>query len=435
MAELKDGIPLHQPVGKVHKANRRPLRILWAAGVMLVIIAAAAWVMVMQHKQEVVTQEETEMRGDPIPATSEGHAIVTKLLHKQGLTTAGSDPVATDASASVPPVTKTSAPEPNGLAGIPAIDPRDGPQSQEPHLTSEEEEAQQAEQDEIEAIETAPSMQGLPSTSVNQSISPSNADSTAALLAAAKSAEANQGNTANAISKLLHGGDGTGESYGEQNGQAEKQAYYQAGRAKGLMIVPRGIPEPKDACVIHAGWDIPAILEQSADSDLPGELRARVREDVFDSKTGSKVCIPRNSILLGDYNSNVGYAQNRVQVAWHTLEFPDDRPDVDLGNMAGLGADGKAGLGGQVNNHYKRLIGFALLSSAFAAGVELSQNRNTSALAYPSSGQVVGQAVGQQMGEFGSRMTERNANIQPTVNPPAGTHFNVRVNRTIVFME
>ncbi len=85
----------------------------------------------------------------------------------------------------------------------------------------------------------------------------------------------------------------------------------------------------------------------------------------------------------------------------------------------------------------KQLIGFALLSSAFAAGIAVSQNRGsgTANFGYPSAGEVAGAAVGQQMGEFGRKVTERNLNRPPTIQLPPGTRFNIRVDRDIVFTE
>lgn len=186
--------------------------------------------------------------------------------------------------------------------------------------------------------------------------------------------------------------------------------------------------------VVKAGWDIPAILEQGGTSDLPGELRARVRENVYDTATGKYVLIPQNSILVGAYNSEVAYGQNRVQVNWDRLQRPGTEPTIFLNKMNGVDADGLAGLTGSVNNHYKRLIGFALLSSAFAAGITVSQNRNSSAYGYPSNGELAAAAVGQQMGEFGRKITERNLNRPPTIQILAGTRFNVRVDRDIIFV-
>jgi type IV secretory pathway VirB10-like protein len=101
--------------------------------------------------------------------------------------------------------------------------------------------------------------------------------------------------------------------------------------------------------------------------------------------------------------------------------------------MMGQDIQGMAGFHDKVDNHYKRLVGFALLTSVFTAGIELSQRRNTSLLATPTVGQATSSAVGQQLGELGTEVTRKNLSIQPTIKIPAGYRFNVRVNKDILF--
>jgi type IV secretion system protein VirB10 len=86
-----------------------------------------------------------------------------------------------------------------------------------------------------------------------------------------------------------------------------------------------------------------------------------------------------------------------------------------------------------VDHHYKRLIGFAVLTSMFTAAYEISQNRRQSVLTTPSTGQTASAAVGQEMSQLGSQVTRRNLNVQPTIKIPVGFKFNVRVNRDILF--
>ena len=86
-----------------------------------------------------------------------------------------------------------------------------------------------------------------------------------------------------------------------------------------------------------------------------------------------------------------------------------------------------------MDHHYKRLIGFAVLTSLFAAASQMSQSQNCTLLTYPSPGQVAGSAVGQQASELGAQITRRNLNVQPTIKIPVGYRFNVRVNRDILF--
>ena len=74
---------------------------------------------------------------------------------------------------------------------------------------------------------------------------------------------------------------------------------------------------------IKAGWEIPAVLEQSLNSDLPGEIKALVILNVYDTATGRYLLIPQGSRLIGQYDSRVAYGQDGVQVIWNRIIFPD----------------------------------------------------------------------------------------------------------------
>lgn len=175
-------------------------------------------------------------------------------------------------------------------------------------------------------------------------------------------------------------------------------------------------------------------MEQAVNSDLPGEVKALVRSNVYDTATGKYLLIPQGSRLVGAYSSRVTYGQKGVQVIWYRVIYPDGS-SINLEGMNGYDARGNSGFRFDVDNHYKRLIGFAVLTSLFSAGVQLSQNGTggSSVLQTPTASQTVSAAVGQQLGELGIEVTRRNLNVQPTIKIPIGYRFNVRVNRDILF--
>jgi len=185
---------------------------------------------------------------------------------------------------------------------------------------------------------------------------------------------------------------------------------------------------------IKAGWNIPAVLEQALNSDLPGEIRALVRENVYDTASGKFLLIPQGSRVIGIYSSNISYGQDGVQAIWTRVIFPDGS-SLNLDNMNGLDEKGLSGLRFDVDHHYKRLFATALLTSLFAAGLQLSQNTTggQNVLTTPSPAQAVGQAVGAEVTQMGVEITRKNLNVQPTIKIPIGYRFNVRVNRDIIF--
>ena len=75
-----------------------------------------------------------------------------------------------------------------------------------------------------------------------------------------------------------------------------------------------------------------------------------------------------------------------------------------------------------------------MLSSLFSAGYQLSQkNRDNFSGNGVRSGDIAAASVGLQVSQVGSRLTERNLNIQPTLEIRPGYRFNIRVNKDMLF--
>jgi type IV secretion system protein VirB10 len=225
------------------------------------------------------------------------------------------------------------------------------------------------------------------------------------------------------------------ESEPDQNLQARKEAFLASARAaKSDDYLHSTRTPPISAYEIKAGWEIPAMLEQEINSDLPGELKALVISNVFDTATGFYLLIPQGSRLVGSYDSAVAYAQSGLQVVWKRLIYPD-ASSIDLGGMVGQDSHGNAGFRDKVDNHYRRIIGSVLLSSIFSAAFQLSQSQRGNVLQTASAGETVASAVGREVSQAGAQITRRNLNIQPTIRIPIGYRFNVRVNRDMLFDE
>jgi type IV secretory pathway VirB10-like protein len=188
---------------------------------------------------------------------------------------------------------------------------------------------------------------------------------------------------------------------------------------------------PLSAFEIKAGWDIPAVLEQDINSDLPGEIRALVRENVYDTASGHYLLIPQGSRLVGTYDSKVAYAQSALLVVWSRIIFPD-ASSIELEGMSSQDVKGQSGLRGKVNHHYARLIGTAALSSAFSIAAVVAQNRRQNVFTLPSTQDVAASAAASEIARLGAAITRKNLNIQPTIRILTGTRFSVRVHRDLL---
>lgn len=289
---------------------------------------------------------------------------------------------------------------------------------------------------EREAMEAATSVKGnLPTgdseRSVQQPNDPFQAIQTA-LLNARAAQSAGEGLQA---TRLQAGGLGSQEQrteYERQNDQEQKGDFRQQHNKEESEYLGREREAARGRFEVKAGWLIPAVLEQQLNSDLPGLIRALVRENVYDTVTGKYVVIPAGSTLVGIYNSHVGYGQKALQAVWRRVIFPDGS-SLSLGGFEGDDSEGAAGFRDQVDNHWGRIFSGALLTSLFAAGIQISQGQNSSVLTQPSYGQQIGQAVGQQVGQVGVEVTRRNLNIQPTIIVRPGYRFFVRVEKDLLF--
>lgn len=223
--------------------------------------------------------------------------------------------------------------------------------------------------------------------------------------------------------------------YETENGQTAKAGFLADARDKKTGDYLQSTrTAPLSPYEIKAGWEIPAVLEQGLNSDLPGELKALVTSNVFDTATGKYLLIPQGSRLVGTYDSRVSYGQDGVEVVWQRVIYPD-ASSVDIGGMVGLDSHGNAGLRDKVDRHYRRLFGFSALTSAFSAAFDLSQRRAGGSVlgGYPSIGDTATASVGRELSQTGAQITRQNLNVQPTIKVPAGYQFTVRVNRDIVF--
>jgi type IV secretory pathway VirB10-like protein len=191
---------------------------------------------------------------------------------------------------------------------------------------------------------------------------------------------------------------------------------------------------PRSPFELRAGFVIPGTLISGINSELPGQIMAQVAQNVYDTPTGKHLLIPQGSRLVGSYSSDVAYGQARVLVAWQRIVFPDGKA-IDIGAMPGADGVGYAGFNDQVNNHYLRLFGSALLMSAVTAGITYSQGQNQGNSVYgaPSASSALSEALGQQLGQVTAQLIAKNMNIAPTLEIRPGYRFNVIVTKDMTF--
>ena len=173
---------------------------------------------------------------------------------------------------------------------------------------------------------------------------------------------------------------------------------------------------------LPTGKIIPALLWTKLNSDLPGQMIAIVRENVY---SGGKIIIPQGTKIYGTYDSNVVFAQNRMLVVWNRLIFPNKKT-LDLAGMPGADLTGAAGLKDKTNYHTLQMLKGVFLSAVFGAidGVAKDSTTNTAA-----QGAVDGAT--EQINVFGSKIADKALNKNPTIEIRQGTKFNIMINKDI----
>jgi type IV secretory pathway VirB10-like protein len=191
---------------------------------------------------------------------------------------------------------------------------------------------------------------------------------------------------------------------------------------------------PASPYEIRTGTIIPSSLITGINSELPGKIWGQVSQDVYDTATGKYLLIPHGTHLMGTYSNNIVYGQSAVLVAWQRLIFPDGKA-LDIGAMPGTDSAGYSGFRDQVNNHYLRIFGSALLMTGIVAGVAYSQdkNNNSSVFSPPTVSSELSQSLGQQLGQVSAQMISKNLNISPTIEISPGYPFSIIVVKDLVF--
>jgi type IV secretion system protein VirB10 len=107
------------------------------------------------------------------------------------------------------------------------------------------------------------------------------------------------------------------------------------------------------------------VLETAVNTDLPGNVLARVSQNVYDSRTGKNLLIPQGSVLVAKYNSSVSYAQHRVQIVWDLLIRPDGY-QVELQGMNGVDSEGMSGLPAEFHENWFEYLKAAGIITMFS---------------------------------------------------------------------
>jgi type IV secretion system protein VirB10 len=229
---------------------------------------------------------------------------------------------------------------------------------------------------------------------------------------------------------------GIRESSYDPAADRDKEAFFNRAERDESWILPHARTAGQ-ALELKTGAVIPGVMITGVNSDLPGNIIAQVSQNVWDTATGRRLLVPQGAKLFGVYDSRVIYGQERVLVSWNRMVFPDGSA-FTLGAMPGSDMAGNAGYADEVNNHYLRIFGSAVLMSLITGGMaytmdSMDASGNSGTDNTPSMQQEMASALAAQLGQATLQLLQKNLNIKPTLEIRPGYQFNVIVTKDLVF--
>lgn len=212
------------------------------------------------------------------------------------------------------------------------------------------------------------------------------------------------------------------------SGQDEKRVF--TSQVQTDDYVRGRLEAPRSPYEVKAGTIIAAALVTALNSDLPGEIVAQVTQPVYDHVTGRFLLIPQGARLIGRYDSQVAFGQNRALIAWSRIIFPNGY-SINIGSMEGADETGASGLADQVNHHWGTVAAGVAVSSILAIGTAVATDAagNDNGVTIINTGAATAATDASRVGD---RIVDKALDRQPTIQVRAGFPLRVLVSKDII---
>jgi type IV secretion system protein VirB10 len=129
--------------------------------------------------------------------------------------------------------------------------------------------------------------------------------------------------------------------------------------------------------------------------------------------------------LIGRYSNDIRTGQSRLLFAFTRLILLNGQ-SFNLSGFEGSDAQGQAGIGGEVDNHFLKIYGASLAIGALSDQVTRQQ-------AVPQGAFATSSATGQIMVQTTREILQRGRESAPTITVARGSLINVEVRQDLVF--
>lgn len=176
--------------------------------------------------------------------------------------------------------------------------------------------------------------------------------------------------------------------------------------------------------LLKKGTNIACTLNTKIVTTQPGITRCMVTKDVY-SANGRVLLIERGSEVIGEQTAALVQGQARVYVLWSTIETPAGvSVTVNSASADSLGASGQDA---QVDTHFWKRFGGAIMLSLIKDGIRMadSSRRNQGGVTFDSSSD--------SAEDMATEALKNTINIPPTGYVNQGALVNVMVARDVDF--
>lgn len=177
---------------------------------------------------------------------------------------------------------------------------------------------------------------------------------------------------------------------------------------------------------LWAGTIISGALITGLRSDLPGAVLGQVTEDVFDSRTGRRLVIPKGSRLIGASGAEPANGQSRVSIRWSRLILPDGR-SAALADASASDPQGFAGLEDRVDNRWGDRLRAAGLTTLLSVSASAAGGGETERLA-----RAIRDGVGAAVDQTGREILTQGMRIPPRLTVRPGYPFRIILTEDLV---